>query len=411
METSLNNSALLYSMIFGFVLLCSGLLTIIYFKTFRRKVVISKPIDKNVRIPKKVLIPLTSQNVPKTEFCVNPTNSDVRKGTSILVFKEFGLANNISTTESSKTKPGISFAEFKTKSFANDFILKELQASGVFGDLYRGTIINSKIFHNYNDDIRECFIKKVCKKMSEELFFQELSMYQLFSTCKYFSKLISFSEDPQVLVFKFYKYGVLRELIYPGKAGIDYTISLVFSLCIKIFSALMFMHEQGVVHNDIKLDNIWLDGDSEEHIFPVIADFGLVRILDSHDLIDGLQVSEIKACTSVYVAPEILWSFKNKLQKRVSTFKTDVYSGGIVMYKLYSRDEMKKTFNVQALLEGCFPSISFEKIQQQWKEIQFELANDILNLLMDSLEANPEKRITTEKVYKTLCDLQKKIRN
>lgn len=99
----------------------------------------------------------------------------------------------------------------------------------------------------------------------------------------------------------------------------------------KITGAIISMHEKGVVHNDIKPDNILLDGDNEEPLFPIISDFGIARIMENADLIPGFYITELRACTAVYAAPELLVSLMLKLE-RISNPKTDAYSVGIVLY-------------------------------------------------------------------------------
>ena len=45
----------------------------------------------------------------------------------------------------------------------------------------------------------------------------------------------------------------------------------------EILSAISYIHEKGIAHNDIKLENIFLFK-NEETLIAKIADFGLARI-------------------------------------------------------------------------------------------------------------------------------------
>jgi serine/threonine protein kinase len=308
--------------------------------------------------------------------------------------------------------PGIYIPGFKSFNFYEDFVTEEKLASGGFGDVFIGKIVNNDIFHNYNNDIRDCVVKISSKKMPDESFIQELSMYELFGQHKYFAKLVCFSEAPQAVVLKFYKYGTLKQFIFPSKTAkarvrFDYTLPLILSFCKKIAWAVNYMHQKGVIHNDIKLDNILLDGDEVEKLYPVLTDFGLVKVLDSADKIKGFETAEIKACTTVYAAPEVLLGFKNKLETRISNVKTDTYSVGVVFYELFSRQEMWINFRVDSVLEGNLPAMNFTKIKNLWKHFDEEILNIIINLIVVCLVFDPEFRETLENIHSELLKAEK----
>merc|ERR1712079_220905 len=78
--------------------------------------------------------------------------------------------------------------------------------------------------------------------------------------------------------------------------------------------ALAYAHELGVMHRDIKPDNIILRSDG----FPKVADFGLARV------VGGQSIHRTIVGTPGYMAPEIE-------DPRVPyDFAADVYSLGLV---------------------------------------------------------------------------------
>jgi hypothetical protein len=316
--------------------------------------------------------------------------------------------STLGTTQTMRiTYPGIYIPGFKSTVFEEDFMVEDKLTSGGYGDIFIGKITNYDIFHNFNNDTRDCIIKKSHKPISKELFLQELSIHELFRAHKYFAKLVCFSEEPNALVLKFYRFGTLKAFAFPkpnleSTLTADYTITLVVSLSKRIAWAINHMHEKGVIHNDIKLDNILLDGDQDEPVFPVISDFGLVKILYTADILEGFDIQEKNGLTPVYSAPEVLLSSQKGKKQRVSNVKTDAYSVGVVMYELFCREEMWRTFNAQKLLNGCLPNISFPKICARWKRIKFESANAILNLLMDSMDTKPSCRSSLGDIMRNL---------
>ena len=82
------------------------------------------------------------------------------------------------------------------------------------------------------------------------------------------------------------------------------------------------MHEFGIVHRDLKLENIMMS-DSSDTAVPKIVDFGLAKIIGPSN-----TASEPFG-TLGYVAPEVL-------RKQPYTFSCDVWSLGCIIYALLS---------------------------------------------------------------------------
>jgi serine/threonine-protein kinase len=94
-------------------------------------------------------------------------------------------------------------------------------------------------------------------------------------------------------------------------------------LCRETAHALEAVHEAGIVHRDIKPDNLFLVGPIGEPEHVKVLDFGMARMPDE---IHDLEATSILG-TAQYMAPEQI------LVEPVDA-RTDVYSLGVVLFRL-----------------------------------------------------------------------------
>ena len=87
----------------------------------------------------------------------------------------------------------------------------------------------------------------------------------------------------------------------------------------KICAGLAAAHDKGVIHRDLKPQNIMLNKRGE----PVIMDFGLAAVADQ------LTGAEARNGTPAYMSPE-------QLRGDEVTAKSDIYALGLVLYEIFS---------------------------------------------------------------------------
>ncbi|MFQ5702413.1 MAG: serine/threonine-protein kinase [Gemmatimonadales bacterium] len=98
--------------------------------------------------------------------------------------------------------------------------------------------------------------------------------------------------------------------------------SVVVSIAQDVAGALDYAHESGVIHRDVKPDNILLEFDTGRSL---LADFGIAKALEQ-DV--GLSTSGIVVGTPSYMSPEQISG------ERDIDGRTDVYSLGVVVFEM-----------------------------------------------------------------------------
>jgi len=104
---------------------------------------------------------------------------------------------------------------------------------------------------------------------------------------------------------------------YINRRRFDLSEARARKLCYQISCAVAYLHSYGIMHRDLKLENIMMSDDSEEAV-PKLVDFGLSKMVGPDE-----QANESFGTIS-YASPEIIrGSYYNK--------KVDIWSLGVIM--------------------------------------------------------------------------------
>ncbi len=124
--------------------------------------------------------------------------------------------------------------------------------------------------------------------------------------------------DSAYLVMRYLRGGSLRDLMdREGILGTEVTSKVLE----QVGSALTFAHRNGVVHRDIKADNILLDEDGNAYL----SDFGIAKELGG----EALDSEGSLVGTPAYLAPE-------QIRGDEAGPPSDVYAFGIMLYEMLS---------------------------------------------------------------------------
>jgi eukaryotic-like serine/threonine-protein kinase len=109
-------------------------------------------------------------------------------------------------------------------------------------------------------------------------------------------------------------------LMKQGELHVDDMLDIAIPMC----GALSHAHKAGVVHRDIKPDNVFLARDPDGTVIPKILDFGVSKIVSTGSS-EGLTKTGVMLGTPSFMSPE-----QAKGSSRVDA-RSDVFSAGIVM--------------------------------------------------------------------------------
>jgi serine/threonine-protein kinase len=124
------------------------------------------------------------------------------------------------------------------------------------------------------------------------------------------------ADGRQFIVFEYVDGATLKQLV---ESRGPLPVREAVEIAIGIARGLAFAHDSGLVHRDVKPQNVLLNGDGR----PKVTDFGIARSLDG----EGVTQSGTVLGTSHYMAPE-------QATGRGVDAHSDVYSLGAVLYEL-----------------------------------------------------------------------------
>jgi serine/threonine-protein kinase len=114
----------------------------------------------------------------------------------------------------------------------------------------------------------------------------------------------------------------LGKLIEPGSLA---ALPVAMDLIRQILAGLAEAHSLGIVHGDVKCDNVIVETLRDQSLVPRLIDFGLARLVDQpHVPTDG---DRMVVGTPDYLAPELV-------NGGTTSFASDIYAMGILCHEL-----------------------------------------------------------------------------
>jgi serine/threonine protein kinase/predicted Zn-dependent protease len=159
--------------------------------------------------------------------------------------------------------------------------------------------------------------------------------------------------------------GLIRRI---GQLPIGKSISIANQVC----EGLAEAHRLGVIHRDLKSNNIMIDKEGNVRIM----DFGIARSLEAK----GITGAGVIIGTPEYMSPE-------QVEGKETDQRSDIYSLGIILYEMVTG---------RVPFEGDTPFTVGVKhkseIPRNPKEINAQVTDDLNNVILKCLEKDKDKR-------------------
>ncbi|KEH26992.1 tyrosine kinase family protein [Medicago truncatula] len=267
--------------------------------------------------------------------------------------------------------------------------------SGGFGRVYYGKLkdgreVAIKRFHEETEKTINQFMKEI--EILSHLHHQNLvSLYGCSSR----------HSNKHMLVYEYISNGTLTQHLH-GSSFSKLSWLTRLNIAIETANALVFLHDSGIIHRDIKGSNILLD----ESFAVKVADFGLSRFLPDY----VTHVSTLPVGTRAYIDPDYYDT------GRVSE-KSDVYSFGVILFELISSKPaslMQGTehvtlaqFAMSKILNKELQMLVDQSLQISFNKNVVEMITTVTELAFQCVQCPKELRPTMKQVLETLQGIRK----
>lgn len=181
-------------------------------------------------------------------------------------------------------------------------------------------------------------------------------------------------------------------------------------ILLQVAKAMAHMHEENVVHGDLKSLNIliseFLVSEDVKHYLVKVADFGSAQTVTSNSRSTDFQPGP---STTNYAAPEVL---KRRADKKVLICYPkliDVYSFGIVAFEVLTGEELYRDMRSRTKVEGIIDGTVRPPLRTECQKDNFLHEESLISLIESCLDGDPSKRPFFSKVVDVLNSVRVQI--
>ena len=296
---------------------------------------------------------------------------------------------------------------------SKDIVFSQKLAQGAYGIVYLGewrkqpvAVKELKINESSVDENRDAF-EKCALELKNEI--QTLSLLRHRNIVNFMGIFIK-PPDTYAIVTEFIEGGSLFERLHAKSKKANFSWNQKLSILHQISQACLFLHQQGIVHRDLKSQNILLEGYPGDKIIPKVCDFGLAKSRDAMETANATSTQQVG--TPLWMAPEVV-------QGGGYGSECDIYSYSIIMYEILMEKlpygEQNTLANIQfkvAQDPNFRPTVpSQEEIEGSNASLkEIESKKEYIELMKKSWRHDPKARPKFEEIVDTFGSLLKKMK-
>ena len=311
----------------------------------------------------------TQQNLVKRNFKQENPNSylNISNSSILSTMKDSNYYNRESETLSKYIKEYYETHNKYPETNLSFYKFGRIIGKGAFGkvnlglNLLTGRIVAIKSFNKQNI-ISEISKRKILYETNLMRNLHHKSIVKILETFE--------SEKYILIIMEYISGGNLQNFVKKRRKLTEKTAKILFK---QIIEGIQYIHSQGIVHRDIKLENILLDLNNNIKI----CDFGVGKIIKPESTLYD------QCGTPVYMAPEII---KNAGYKG---FPVDIWSSGVALYIMLTGNI---PFN-----RGKIHDLQYNIVNKDINPIE-GISNEAKNLIEGLLNKDPNKRLTAEDI-------------
>lgn len=255
-----------------------------------------------------------------------------------------------------------------------NYIIEKAQKNNCF-------YVIKEIEINKNDKDQEIDLKR------EIEFISRFSHENIVKICDNFEE-----NNKKYIIYEYIDGKNLEEFILDNN-GIPLNQKTVLFIAKKIIKGLEFLHASGIMHRNLKPNNILLAIENNEIINIKIADFKNMILFkkDKSICYNDFEIyfSDTKIGNSIFTAPEISLSGNNKGSFDASS---DIYSFGIILSQLMIKTTSQKN------LYGDNELIPIKPLNKNYFDHNL-YCNELIDLIFKMINDDTKKRPSGEQIY------------